>query len=325
MGDEDNGRWRLSASQQRFLAGHGYGIKDLIGNGAFGQVYRVWDNTKERFLACKVAFGSDRQAILRREAALQRSITHPLFVRYVDCLESREYTFLLTECVEGENLGQHLQKGPLTQEQAVIVTMQLAQGIRHLHEMPQSILYRDLKPENICLTEDGGVRLIDLGCACTIAEARLSKAGSPGYGPWEQLNAINPGLYSDVYALGRILHYMLTGDNPCKPPIQKPPIRVYNRKLSPLLEQFIIQCVEEQPRLRLPDMDSVLRGLRPLMAEGVVGKMALKRQELGIVVGSLFSDNMERGFVYEKNVCCEAAREGDAKRAIANGDSPCLD
>lgn len=268
------------------LAAHGYMVKEWIGGGEFGQVYRVWDTDNERMLACKVAWGGQAQSILRQETMLQRRITHPLFARYADYLEGQECTMLLMEYVEGERLDKQLQKAPLSQKQAVTVAMQLADGIGYLHRLEEPILYRDLKPEHICLTKEGRVRLMDLGCACEISRAGLTKAGSPGYAPVEQMGELGmrgqgeiskcqgvapkkqgaaPGFYSDVYALGKLLHYMLTGDNPCKPPYQKPPIRTYNQKFSPLLEQVIMQCVERKPELRIQDMQCLIQRLKPFV------------------------------------------------------------
>lgn len=276
----------MPVSCKELLAAHGYMVEDWIGGGAFGQVYRVWDTDNEQMLACKVACGFQAQSILRQEAMLQRRITHPLFARYADYLEGQDYTMLLMEYVEGEHLDKQLQKGAFSQSQAVTVAMQLADGIGYLHQMEEPILYRDLKPEHVCLTKEGRVRLMDLGCACEISKAGFSKAGSPGYAPAEQLGesgaqgqemalrsqgvtrkgqGVEPGFYSDVYALGKLLHYMLTGDNPCKPPYQKPPVRAYNQKLNPLLEQVIMQCVEIKPELRIPDMQCLIQRLKPFV------------------------------------------------------------
>lgn len=256
----------ISVSGKELLAAHGYGVEKWIGGGAFGQVYCVRDTGKKRTLACKVAYGFHAQSMLRQEAMLQSSIEHPLFARYADYLEGRDCSILLMEYVGGERLDRQLEKGAFSQRKAVAVAMQLAEGIDYLHRMEEPVLYRDLKPEHICLTKEGRVRLLDLGCACEISGAKCSKAGSPGYASAEQMGegqGMNPGFYSDVYALGKLLHYMLTGDKPCKPPYQKPPIRTYNQRFSPLLEQVVMECTEDKPQLRIPDMRCLMQRLSP--------------------------------------------------------------
>ncbi len=312
MDCEEKERDDMPRGQRSFLERHGYVVEKLVGKGAFGRVYRVWDIKRGEILACKIASSARERSILRQEAGLQRSLAHPLFARYTDCLESGDCTLLLMDYLEGERLDVCLQGGPLEQRLALSIAMQLAEGLDYLHKLPQPILYRDLKPANICLAQDGRVYLMDLGCACTISQAQFSKAGSPGYAPWEQLGEllgeadkgkiVQPGFYSDVYGLGKLLHYMLTGDDPCKPPVRKMPIRAYNRKLSPLLEQLIMQCVEELPQLRPPDMHYVLHILQLLLGERIKDRIAVKRMELTAVAGDM--GGREYGFMYERNICC---------------------
>lgn len=304
-------RETMPVYQKRFLEMQGYFVEVQLGSGAFGKVYRVWDTRKKCFWACKVACNREAREILRREAEIQNKITHPLFVRYETCLEHRDCTMLLMEYVEGENVEQYLHRGCMTQGQVVAVAIQLAEGIEYLHALPDAILYRDLKPENVCLTSNGRVRLMDLGCACRLSEARFSCAGSPGYAPKEQLSKPNlsnpmdsPGFYSDVYALGKLMHYMFTKDSPAMPPYRKPPIGAYNKKCSPFLEQIIMQCTEEEQKLRLPDMKCVLGKLRLLEAKGIGGRVERRKRELEAVAERVFYGAAESGFIYERNICC---------------------
>lgn len=302
----------MPAYQKGILEIQGYMAGDLIGQGAFGKVYRIWDVKKRCNLACKVSDNNRAREILRCEAGIHEQITHPLFARYEACLESKEATMLLMEYVEGENLEHYLQRERLTQEQTVAVAIQLAEGIDYLHSMPDALLYRDLKPENICLTPSGKVRLLDLGCVCRVKEARFSHAGSPGYVPVEQMCDENrnvtlkvPGFYSDVYALGKLMHYMLTGDNPVMPPYVKPTVRAYNLSCSPYLEQIILQCTQEKVEMRLPDMKCVLQNLKVFQEDGIRARLRVKRREIEVVTEHLFSRKANSGFIYERNVCCQ--------------------
>ncbi len=316
MNYDEKKRIGMLASQRAFLEKNGYIMKELVGEGGFGQVYRVWDNKEGRSLACKIASNALGRNVLRQEAKLQKRIKHPIFPCYVDFLESREYTMFLMDYLEGERLDMCLQDGALEQKRALSIAIQLAQGLEYLHNLPEPILYRDLKPANICLAQDGKVYLMDLGCACSISQAQFSKAGSPGYAPREQLGELHgegdnpkvkqPGFYSDVYGLGKLLHYMLTGDDPCKPPVKKMPIRAYNRKFSPLLEQLVMQCVEEVPKLRPPDVYCVLRILHLLLGERIRDRIAVKKKELQIVMGD--RGGREYGFIYERNICCSVQK-----------------
>ncbi len=262
---EDAEETQLPMVQRSVLAGRGFVVQECIGTGAFGNVYRLWDAEGKRSLACKVARDTQKRRILRREAMLLKGISHPLFATYEDCLEAEGYTMLLMEYIPGESLARRLERKPLSQKMAVRVARQLAEGLSYLHALPGVILYRDMNAENVCLAKGGRVKLLDLGCACSMAEAGTSRAGSPGYAPREQIHteAIERlvGPYSDVYALGKLLQYMLTGVDPCRQTAPKTSTRQSNRKLSPQLEQIVAACVAEDPKDRIPDMKGVLERL----------------------------------------------------------------
>jgi len=123
----------LSVNQRDYLAGCGYMAEGLLGSGAFGKVYRVWDTKKKCFFACKISSGLDAKEILRREAEFQRNLKHSLFVRYENFLVNKECAMLLMEYVEGENLKQFLKDKDLTQAQVVNMAVQLAEGLEYLH------------------------------------------------------------------------------------------------------------------------------------------------------------------------------------------------
>lgn len=234
----------------------GCGQPTLVGEGAFGRVYRVREGAGGRFLACKVAEDMESRVILRREAALQESLTHPLFARYAGCVEGERATALFMEYVKGRGLDVVRQKGPLTPRRAILVAIQIAEGLQYLHELEDPVIYRDLKPENVRVDFAGRARLLDLGCACRLSDAGNARAGSRGFAAPEQLgesagscvrSAIPQGFYSDVHALGRLLEYMLGG-----------------RARDDGVDRLIRACTEQDPRKRPQTMGEALRALRTL-------------------------------------------------------------
>lgn len=248
------------------LREHGCQISSFLGEGAFSEVYRVRELKTGRFLACKVSW---EQKIWEKESRLLSRVQHPLFPAFSECWQSGALYYLLMEYVSGENLAVLLRRrGKFSQTQAVRIGLELSEGLAFLEEQPEAILFRDLKPENIIIREDGKVKLIDFGCACLEHQKEMTIAGTPGYAAPEQLvQGKTAGTYSDVYAFGRLLHYMLTGDNPCLPPGKKPTIRVYDRRFSRSLEQLVEECVCTEISERLPDMRRVLHRLQSLAEE----------------------------------------------------------
>ena len=228
------------------------GYEDIlaVGHGAFGKVYRVKNVRNGRRYACKVAEDMDSRGLLRREAALQQSLGHPLFARYEAVLEGETCTLLLMEYVKGQDLSLVLSRKALSEKQSLRIAIQLAEGLQYLHTLPEPVLYRDLKPENIRITLPGRVKLLDLGCACRLSEAALTRAGSRGYAAPEQLGQISasPGFYSDIYSLGRLLVRMTE-----------------KAKISPGLSRLISICISENPSERFQSMTPLLDELNMLV------------------------------------------------------------
>ncbi len=257
-GEEESPKYR------EWLETQGFGDPCLRGAGAFAAVYRCRDRDRGRWCACKVSGG---KAGLEREAFLLEQAGHPLFPRYYDYLAKDGYACLVMEYIPGSSLASLLERrGRMTQAQAVRIGLALSRGLHALHERNEPLFFRDLKPENIMVRQDGGVKLLDLGCACTAAESLLSRAGTPGYAAPEQLGEGAVGVCSDVYAWGKVMHYMLTGKNPCIPPYPADSIRSYDKGLDGGLSRLLQECLAQDPGSR-PDLRRIQRRLEN-MASG---------------------------------------------------------
>lgn len=282
----------LQIVEEKSLLRQGYQSPFLIGRGAHAMVYRVRESATGKFYACKVG---REGGIWEKERMLLANIQNPLFPYYGKSWQERESYFLVMEYIPGKTLAEMLkQRGHLTQRQAMKVAISLAEGLAYLEALPEEILFRDLKPQNVKIREDGCVKLLDLGCACPAGQAGHTLAGTLGYAAPEQLAASGQaGAYSDVYAFGKMLHYMLTGDDPCLPPQKKLPIRTYDKKLDGRLECLVEECVKEKIGERLPDMRCVLHRLQDLEKNErkIKGKNFL-----------LARQSRRTEFLYEKNV-----------------------
>ncbi len=271
---------------KRCLREKGYRNPVFVGRGTYAAVYRVQSFGTGGFYACKISVEKD---LWRRESEYLSRLHHPLFPAYRDSWEAWDKGVLVMEYVPGQDLGMLLKRRKrISQREAVRIAAELAEGLSYLEALREPMLFRDLKPSNIRIREDGRVKLLDLGCACMAEAGQNSFAGTPGYAAPEQLaRPEETGFYSDVYALGKLLHYMLTGDDPCLPPAKKPGIRNYDRHLSRSLEQLIQECVCSAPRERLPDMRRVACRLREW------------KEEMPFFV----AERTAPRYRYEKNIC----------------------
>lgn len=239
----------IIADDRQSLEQHGFRIVRMLGNGAFSQVLLVRQYDTGELLACKV---SDRQDLARREGKLMSEIDHPLFPRFCDFWQAGERAFLLMEYVCGSSLKELLHsRGTFSQFQAARVGMELAEGLRYLHQLPEPMLFRDVKPSNVMIRQDGRVKLLDLGCACALRYPAEGRAGTPGYAAPEQLQ--KDGILSpacDVYGLAKTLEAMA------------------GKNIDLSFKRFIESCTAYRPEDRLSDMQGVMTVLVPMCGEG---------------------------------------------------------
>ena len=150
-------------------------VVDKLGEGGMGEVYRAEDSKLGREVALKLlppAFADDdeRMARFAREAQVLASLNHPNIATLYG-LESVEpgsdagtgTVFLAMELVEGEDLSERIKRGAVPVEEAVAISLQIAEALEAAHE--QGIVHRDLKPANIKVRPDGAVKVLDFGLA----------------------------------------------------------------------------------------------------------------------------------------------------------------
>ena len=220
-------------------------VRRPLGAGAMGEVYEVEDRFISRCLAMKIMSETDmlRPAAVARfkcEAAALASVGHPAFPYLAGGGSFRGRDYLYMELAQGVDLRTWLQRsgGRIAERQALTITLQLAQAMEAAYRL-SGMVHRDLKPANIMIAEhhDGSpqVRIIDFGVSVYIDygewddyssrqytyvddgnEGRM--VGTPAYMSPEQVLAGPPSPLMDMYAIGSILHQLLTGRTPFSAP-----------------------------------------------------------------------------------------------------------
>jgi eukaryotic-like serine/threonine-protein kinase len=176
-----------------------YEVTEQIGAGGMGEVYRASDSNLKRSVAIKVlpaavASDADRLARFQREAEVLAALNHPNIGAIYGLEKTPDFTALVMELVEGEDLSQRIARGAIPLDEALPIARQIAEALETAHE--RGIVHRDLKPANIKVREDGTVKVLDFG---------IAKALSPD-GPGESPDAMNsPTLTAHATQLGVIL------------------------------------------------------------------------------------------------------------------------
>ncbi|MCH7960419.1 MAG: protein kinase [Candidatus Hydrogenedentes bacterium] len=220
-----------------------YEILSRLGAGGMGEVFRARDVRLERDVAIKVLpdhFKNDTASRKRfeREARAVAALNHSNILTIHDIGSEGGVDFVVTELLEGQTLRETMEHdGALPWRQALNVALNIARGLAASHA--KHIIHRDIKPSNIFLTRDGGVKILDFGLAKSMAlqpppvspEPDSARAepmttkhddatrpgtliGTIGYMSPEQARGLDATPASDVFALGCVLHEMLTGNRP---------------------------------------------------------------------------------------------------------------
>src|SRR5260221_7565599 len=214
-----------------------YRIETLLGTGGFGLTYLALDENLRLKVALKEylpgeialragdnsiapsssetaeSFAWGKRRFLDESRALA-SFRHPNIVRVMRFFEANGSAYMVMEFVAGAPLGDWIksQQRPLPEAHLRALAMPLLDGLEVVHKAGYA--HRDVKPGNIYMREDDSPVLLDFGSA-RMQASELTAIVSPGYAPLEQYHATgNQGPWSDLYALGGVLYWLVTGNRP---------------------------------------------------------------------------------------------------------------
>jgi serine/threonine-protein kinase len=260
-----------------------------IGEGAMGAVYKARQISFDRDVALKVLFrhvANNPKLVERmyREGRAMARLDHPNIVQAYAVGEENGCHYVAMEYIDGQSMQKWLaQVGRLTVADAVQITLTCARALAYAHQ--QGMVHRDIKPDNILVTNQGAVKLADLGMVKTFDDdLGLTQTGhavgTPWYMPMEQArNAKETDGRSDIYALGCTLYCFLTGTPPfaagtiievvkAKEQGTFPPARRTNPEVPERLDLLLAKMAAKLPQYRHQSCAELIRDLEALGLAG---------------------------------------------------------
>lgn len=299
----------------------GYKIERALGHGGMGTVYLGRQISLDRPVALKVMskrWSMDAIFVARftREAFAAALLNHPNVVQIYDIGEADGTRFFSMEYVPGRSLADLVKsEGKVDPEIAVGYVLQAARGLKHAHD--RGMIHRDVKPDNLLLSDQGIVKVADLGLVKTPGSEHLDKPSDPEAASKSGLHAIPPDMTgvrmalgtpaymapeqcrdaaavdhrADIYSLGCTLYVLVTG----KPPFEghtavelmtkhayeplTPPERVVNR-VPKELSAVIMRMMAKNPGDRFADMGEVIRVLEQWLGVHHTGTFAPRDDQI---------------------------------------------
>jgi serine/threonine-protein kinase len=261
-----------------------YKLEKSLGHGGMAIVYQALDQMLERTVAIKLlredySSDPDFRDRFHQEAKAAANLVHPNIVTVHDFGMDSGRLYIVMEYVPGTDLNTLLQKrGRFTAEETLSLMEQACAGIGYAHRA--GLIHCDVKPHNLLITPGNRLKVTDFGIARALESIQPGEQngvvwGSPHYFSPEQAAGKPPSPASDVYSLGIIMFYMLTGRLPFSAATaveiarmhrhQEPPRpSQYNPSISPDLEAIILKVLSKETTQRYRTADQLGRVLAML-------------------------------------------------------------
>jgi serine/threonine-protein kinase len=235
-----------------------------IGKGGMGAVYQADDAHIGKTWAIKeisdaaITDPLEKQqahVAFRQEALMLANLSHPNLPKVADHFTDGNKQYLVMDFIEGETLADKLecQNGPLPVDVVVGWAEQLCDVLDYLHNRQPPVIFRDLKPANVMITPEGLVKLIDFGIARIFKPGQAidtAHFGTAGYAPKEQYGKGQTDARSDVYALGAMLHHLLTGVDPIDRPFHFDDVLRLNDQVPIHVADAVMKALADDPSVR---------------------------------------------------------------------------
>jgi TolB-like protein/tetratricopeptide (TPR) repeat protein len=265
-------------------------IRAEVGHGIFGTVYRAWDPKLEREVALKLlrnilVIDEDAMSVAINEGRLLAQIDHPNIVRVFGADRFDGSVGIWMQFVNGRTLKDIVkQHGPFGDQEAVIIGLDLCHALAAVHHA--GFLHRDVKAQNVMRESGGRILLMDFGGAAVMRAGLESDArirATPLYLAPEVLHGDPPSVRSDLYSLGVLLYFLVTGQFPVNGnslddlrEAHSRHRRTLLRDLRPDLPSSFVRVIDDATAA-LPSQRPASAGVMEVLLESATGRGPTRR------------------------------------------------
>ncbi len=245
-----------------------YLVQEVIGKGSMGVVYKAYDEDLRRFVAIKTIESrfidetfNKTVGDLHSEARITAQLSHPCITAIYDIGTHEDVEFFVMEYLEGDTLENIIKSGAqYSLLDKLNILSSLSKVVHYAHQ--RGVIHRDIKPENIMILSDGQLKIMDFGIAQLRGEESTRYVvGTPIYMSPEQLLNEELDLKTDIYSIGVVAYYFLTGSFPfdgkdfrelLDAVFTSTPdsVRTFSTTLPVELDTILLKALEKKPELR---------------------------------------------------------------------------
>jgi serine/threonine-protein kinase len=259
-----------------------YQIREELGRGGMGIVYKAEDTKLKRTVALKFLppeLARDKGAKERfiRESQAAAALDHPNICTVYEADEVEGKAFISMAYIEGESLREIIKNGPIKYDKAMEIALQVAEGLEEAHK--KGIVHRDIKSANIMLTEKGQAKIMDFGLAkvagSSLITKEATKMGTVAYMSPEQTYGEAVDHRTDIWSFGVVLYEMISGQLPFTGEREssimysivheeQKPLKDFNLGIPTEFEKVVEKAMAKKQDERYQKVDELLEDLKSI-------------------------------------------------------------